>query len=121
MSNPLSIHDLQVELRNFAKERDWEQFHTPKNLAMALIVEVAELLEHYQWLTPEESHNLDEKKLRQVDEELGDIQIYLVRMADLLGIDILDAATRKLEKNRRKYPAEKVRGSARKYTEYTDE
>lgn len=118
MSNQLSLHDLQIELRNFARERDWEQFHTPKNLAMALIVEAAELLEHFQWLTPEESQNLDGKQLQQVDEELGDIQIYLIRLADLLGIDILDAATRKLETNTKKYPAEKVKGSSKKYTEY---
>ncbi len=105
------------KLGQFAKERDWEQFHSPKNLSMALAVEVAELLEHFQWLTEEQSRKLDPKTLAKVKEEIGDTQIYLARLADQLGIDPLDAANEKLIKNAVKYPIEKAKGSAKKYTE----
>lgn len=104
-------------MREFAAERDWDQFHSPKNLAMALSVEVSELLEHFQWLTGEQSSALPPEKLQQVREEIGDVLIYLTRLADKLGIDILDAAFMKTEKNRVKYAADKVKGSAKKYTE----
>lgn len=112
-----SLETLAIELRNFATERDWDQFHSPKNLVMALSVEVSELTEHFQWLTEEQSSALPPKKLQQVREEIGDVLIYLTRLADKLGVDMLEAAAKKLEVNRAKYPADKVRGSAKKYTE----
>ena len=115
-SDPL--HQLAEHLRRFAAERDWEQFHSPKNLAMALSVEVAEIAEHFQWLTEEQSRELDDAKCCEVSEELADTLIYLVRLADQLGIDLLGAAERKLAINEAKYPAEKVRGSPKKYSEY---
>lgn len=102
-----SLEALRDELRQFARARDWEQFHTPKNLAMALIVEAAELVEQFQWLTPEQSVNLDAEKHEAVRQECADILIYLTRFADMLGIDLLDAAKDKLVINAKKYPAAK--------------
>ena len=113
-----SLQHLAEHLRQFAAERDWEQFHSPKNLAMALSVEVAEIVEHFQWLTEEQSHELDAAKREEVEHELADALIYLVRLADQLGLDLPDAAERKLALNESKYPAERVRGSAKKYSEY---
>jgi len=115
-----SIESLRDILREFARERDWDQFHTPKNLSMALIAEAAELVEHFQWVDGETSHLLEDKVRPSVEEEIADIFIYLVRIADKLGIDLYRAAGRKIEINARKYPADKVRGSARKYTEYEE-
>ncbi len=115
-----SIEVLRDRLRAFAKERDWDQFHTPKNLSMALIAEAAELVEHFQWVDGAKSHQLEERVRPSVEEELADIFIYLVRISDKLGIDLYRAAERKITINARKYPADKVRGSARKYTEYED-
>ncbi len=109
-----TLDELRQRLRQFARERDWEQFHSPKNLSMALIVEAAELVEHFQWLTEEQSRKLPEKTLREVEQEMADVFIYLNRMADLLGIDLLDAACRKIELNAKKYPAHEVRGKADK-------
>jgi dCTP diphosphatase len=114
------FQSLTAELRAFASERDWDQFHSPKNLAMALIVEAGELVEPFQWLTEEQSRNLTPEKLRQVSEELADVQIYLIRLADRLGIDLALATREKILRNRHKYPAAKVRGKARKYDEYTE-
>lgn len=118
MGQETSISDIAKELAEFADERDWDQFHTPKNLAMALSVEASELVEIYQWLTAEESTNLSDRKTQAVREELGDIFIYLIRFADLTGIDLLKAASEKLAVNRGKYPSDKVKGKAHKYTEY---
>ena len=118
--NITSIEALRDRLREFAAERDWDQFHTPKNLSMALIAEAAELVEHFQWVEGEKSHLLEEKMRPSVEEELADIFIYLVRISDKLGIDLYVAAERKIAINARKYPADKVRGSARKYTEYEE-
>jgi len=109
-----TLEDLRQHLREFARERDWEQFHSPKNLSMALIVEAAELVEHFQWLTQEQSRKLPEKTLHEVEHEMADVFIYLNRMADLLGIDLLDAAKRKMALNAKKYPAQEVRGKADK-------
>ena len=109
-----NLDDLKKRLREFARERDWEQFHSPKNISMALIVEAAELVEHFQWLTQAQSKNLPEKTLHEVEQEMADVFIYLTRMADLLGIDLLDAARRKIEVNARKYPAQEVKGKADK-------
>lgn len=112
-----TLTNLRDQLRVFAREREWEPFHTPKNLAMALIVEAAELVEHFQWLTPEQSARLEAKTREEVEQELADIQIYLTRLADVLGIDLMDAAFRKLQLNAQKYPVEKARGRATKYKE----
>jgi NTP pyrophosphatase (non-canonical NTP hydrolase) len=110
------LENLTAALRRFAAERDWEQFHTPKNLVMALVGEVGELVEHFQWLTPEESAEVmkDDSRAGLVAEELADVFIYLTRLADILGVDLLDAACTKLEANARRYPADRVRGSADK-------
>jgi len=110
------IEDLTAALRQFADERDWAQFHTPKNLVMALVGEVGELIEHFQWLTPEESAEVmqDETSARRIAEELADVLIYLVRLADVVGVDLLSAADTKLEANAKRYPADQVRGSADK-------
>ena len=112
---------IKSRLRTFVSDRDWDQFHSPKNLAMALSVEVAELVEHFQWLTEESSQNLKADKLDEVADEIADVQLYLIRLADKLEVDILKAVEQKMEKNEAKYPADKVRGSSKKYTEYTDE
>jgi dCTP diphosphatase len=116
---PESLQHLAEQLRRFAAERDWEQFHSPKNLAMALSVEVAEIVEHFQWLSEAQSRDLGAAKRSEVEQELADALIYLVRLADQLGVDLLQAAGRKLAVNEARYPAEQVRGSARKYSEYT--
>jgi NTP pyrophosphatase (non-canonical NTP hydrolase) len=115
MSN---LAGLAQQLREFAEARDWDQFHAPKNLAMALAVEAAELLEHFQWLTEEQSRQLEPAALAEVRLEAADVFIYLVRLADKLGIDLVQAAHEKLRLNEQKYPVERVRGDARKYTEY---
>ena len=112
-----ALQALQKALREFARERDWEQFHTPKNLAIALSVEAAELLEHFQWLTDEQSRTLDDAKRTAVGEELADVLLYLLQLADKLDIDPLQAAERKLRLNAEKYPAERARGRSDKYTE----
>ncbi len=112
------LDELRMRIRQFAEERDWRRYHSPKNLSMALIAEAAELVEHFQWLSEEQSSNLDEQKLEEVRQELADIQIYLITIADKLEVDLLDAVSRKLEINAKKYPAEKVRGQTKKYTEY---
>jgi len=118
MSDPSDLLMLRDKLRAFAKARDWDQFHSPKNLSMALMVEVAELMEHFQWLTEAQSGNLSAESKTVVAEELADILLYLVRLADKLEVDLPEAALHKLEKNAAKYPAEQVRGSAKKYSEY---
>ena len=112
------LTQLKQRLRDFAKARDWDQFHSPKNLSMALIAEAAELVEHFQWLTEKQSNELTSDKLLEVEQEIADIQIYLIRIADKLGINVLDAVQKKIVLNETKYPADKVRGSSRKYTEY---
>jgi dCTP diphosphatase len=112
-----SLDELRSRIREFAFARQWENYHTPKNLAMALIVEAAELVERFQWLSPEESAKLDPERLEQVRQEIADVLIYLTRLADLLDIDLLKAATDKLEINARKYPVEQARGNASKYNE----
>ena len=111
------LRQLTEEVNLFVEERDWGLFQTPKNLSMALIVEAAELVEHFQWMQPEESDSLTNEKKRNVAEELADILIYTVRLADRIGIDLEQSAKDKLTKNRRKYPVDKARGKATKYTE----
>lgn len=118
MSATDPLENLRQQLAEFARERDWDQFHAPKNLVMALSVEVAELVEHFQWTTPEESRTLDAKKRPRVEEELADILLYLVRIADKLDVDLWEAARRKIAINAQKYPADRVRGKSLKYDEY---
>jgi len=113
-----TLAELREHLRRFAQARDWDQFHSPKNLAMALIAEAAELVEHFQWLTEAQSAELSADKKAEVAEELADVLVYLVRIADKLDIDLLAAASAKMAHNEAKYPAEHVKGSAKKYTEY---
>lgn len=105
-----SLEDLAATLKHFADERDWEQFHSPKNLAMALSVEVAELAEHFQWLTQQQSLQLTPGKKLEVAEELADVLIYLVRLADRLDIDLLSEADKKVQLNARKYPVDQSKG-----------
>lgn len=112
-----SIEALQEAMREFALAREWDQFHTPKNLATALSVEAAELLEHFQWLTDAQSQALDESKRAAVAEEVADVLLYLIRFADKLGIDPIEAAWKKLEVNASKYPVDLARGNIKKYTE----
>jgi dCTP diphosphatase len=115
------LNQLQAYLRQFAKDRDWDQFHSPKNLSMALSVEVSELLENFQWLTEEQSYTLDQQQRAAVADEIADVQMYLARLADKLDINIGEAIEQKINKNEAKYPAEKVKGSSKKYTEYVKE
>lgn len=112
-----ALVNLRTALRRFADEREWEQFHSPKNLAMALSVEAAELLEHFQWLTEERSRRMQPRELDKIREEMADVLLYLVRLADKLGIDLAMAAFAKMKLNAKKYPVHKARGSSRKYTE----
>jgi dCTP diphosphatase len=114
-SDPLE--KLRDELRRFAADREWDQFHTPKNLAIALSVEAAELLEHFQWLTPEESQHLTTERVEGVRLEMADILLYLVRLADRLGVDLAASAFDKIAINAKKYPVALAKGSAKKYTE----
>ncbi len=113
-----SIEQLRQQLAEFAIQRDWEQFHSPKNLAMALIGEAAEVIEHFQWLTPEQSQDLSPEKCKAVSYELADVFIYLIRMADKLNIDLITAAQEKMRINEQRYPVDKVKGDARRANEY---
>jgi len=108
---------LREELRLFARERDWEQFHSPKNLASALAVEAGELLEPFQWLTEEQSHSLPDAQAEAVRKELADVLIYLVRLADTLNVDLMKAVREKIVENASRYPIDKAKGSAKKYTD----
>jgi NTP pyrophosphatase (non-canonical NTP hydrolase) len=112
------LEELRARVRVFVAERDWERFHSPKNLAMALSVEASELVELFQWLTEEESAALDPARRARVADELANVLWFLVRLSDRLDIDLLEAAERKLAANAAKYPADRVRGRAKKYNEY---
>jgi dCTP diphosphatase len=115
--DPHGLSQLRDALREFAAERDWDKFHSPKNLAAALSVEAAELLERFQWLTEDESRNLPPAELAKVREEMADVLNYLVRLADKLDVNLLEAASDKLKLNAQKYPVDKARGHAKKYSE----
>jgi NTP pyrophosphatase (non-canonical NTP hydrolase) len=112
-----SLRDLARQLDQFATERDWQQFHSPKNLASALVVEAGELLEHFQWMTEEQSRELAPERRDAVGAEIADVLLYLIRLATVLGIDPVAAAQAKLKLNALKYPVERARGSSRKYDE----
>jgi dCTP diphosphatase len=114
MSDFINLRDA---LRAFAAQRDWDQFHSPKNLAVALSVEAAELLQNFQWLTDEQSTTLSSEVAARVREEMADVLLYLIRLADKLDVNLLEAAESKIELNALRYPIEKARGSSRKYTE----
>jgi len=119
---PIStLQELADEVRAFGRERDWHVYHTPKNLAAALVVEAAELLEPFQWLSPEESQSLSPHKREAVRQEMADVLIYLVSLANVLEVDLLQAAEDKLAINARKYPVDKARGNAAKYNELHDD
>jgi dCTP diphosphatase len=109
---------LRDKARKFAADRDWDQYHSPKNLSMALSGEVAELLELFQWLTEDQSRNLSAEQQKEAAHEIADVQIYLIRLADKLGVDINQAVEEKMAINEIRYPADKVKGSARKYMAY---
>jgi dCTP diphosphatase len=113
-----AFRELRDALRDFAAERDWEPFHSPRNLATALAVEAAELLEPFQWLTDEQSRDLMPATRAAVEDELADVLLYLVRLADKLDVDLVQAAHAKIAKNAVKYPVEKSRGTSRKYTDF---
>ena len=111
------LAELRDALRRFAAERDWDQFHSPKNLASALVVEAGELLERFQWLSEEQSRALSAKDKEKVAEEMADVFVYLIRLADKLDLDLLEVARDKIARNAQKYPVEKSRGNAKKYTD----
>lgn len=112
------LQQLMLALRKFAQQRDWEQFHSPKNLSMALSVEASELLEHFQWMSEQGSYALADAKHQLVSHEVADIFIYLLRICDQLNIDLLEVTKQKMTINEQKYPIDKVKGSSKKYTEY---
>ena len=112
------LAELQDAVEAFVAERDWAQFHTPKNLAMSVAIEAAEIMEHFQWCTAEESRAIAADKRAMVANEIGDVLIYLVRLARVLDIDLVDAATEKLAQNREKYPVDKAKGRATKYVDF---
>lgn len=114
----MNLEEITEKIRHFRDERDWAQFHNPKDLAMALSIEASELMEHFLWKTPAELSARVEEKRAEIEDEIADVAIYLVELADLLGIDLFNAMQRKMEKNALKYPAEMVRGSSKKYSEY---
>ena len=116
----MNIELIQKQLSEFAQDRDWEQFHTPKNLTMALSVEASELVEVFQWLTPEQSNNLTDKQMTSVEEEVADVAIYLLRLCDILDIDVESSVMDKIKVNSDKYPVNLSKGNAKKYTAFED-
>jgi dCTP diphosphatase len=112
------LNELLIEIRKFNRERDWDQYHSPKNLATSILIEAAELAEVFQWLTEEESWKPGSKALKDAEEEVADVFIYLLNLADKLGIDPIEASRGKMLKNAEKYPAETARGSRLKYNEF---
>ncbi len=113
-----SLADLTLKLKDFAVRRDWEQFHSPKNLAMAISGEAGELLEHFQWLTQQQSRQIEAEKKLEVAYEMADILIYLLRLSEQLDIDLVTAAYEKMAINEQRYPADKVKGDSRRADEY---
>ena len=115
-----SLVELRQKIDTFVNERDWAQFHSPKNLAMAMIVEAAELVEHFQWDTIQESYDLSAEKRQEVAHEIADTFVYLLRLAEVIGIDLIQAANDKIALNAIKYPVDKAKGSNAKYTVYQE-
>jgi NTP pyrophosphatase (non-canonical NTP hydrolase) len=118
MPNTIDITELQEKLRQFANERDWNQYHSPKNLAMALSVEASELLEIFQWLNEAQSAQPNAEQQQNIRHEMADVFLYLLRMADILNIDLANAVQEKMALNAQRYPAHLAKGSAKKYTDY---
>lgn len=114
----ITLHELKERMASFVRERDWEKFHNPKNLSMSISIEAAELMEHFQWLTEAQTKQLEPDDLQEIGEELADIVLYSLSMANSLQIDLAETVLAKMSKNERKYPKEKVRGKAHKYTYY---
>lgn len=114
------LGELRELVRQFVAERDWDKFHTPKNLATALSIEASELLEPFQWLVSGDKTELDDVKLTAIRHEMADVLVYLVRLADKMDVDLFQAVLEKMALNRVKYPADKVRGDSRKYSDYKD-
>ena len=116
----MQLKEISEKIRAFRDARDWAQFHNPKDMAIAISIEASELLEHFLWKSPEElDHRITERR-EQIEEEIADISIYLTELADNLGIDLLAAMEKKIDKNAIKYPAERVKGSSKKYDEYEE-
>jgi dCTP diphosphatase len=113
-----NLDELRAKVNAFVRERDWDQFHSPKNLAMAMIVEAAEVVEHFQWDTLDESKQMSEERRTEIGHELADTFVYLLRLAEVTGVDLIAAAHQKIALNAIKYPVEKSKGSNAKYTEY---
>ncbi|HKL49373.1 MAG TPA: nucleotide pyrophosphohydrolase [Desulfuromonadales bacterium] len=113
-----TLQQLKDRMDRFVKERDWEQFHSPKNLSMSIAIEAAELMEHFQWLTVEQSKQLESDERSEIGEELADIVIYALSLSNVLGLDLSQTIVDKMEKNIRKYPRDRVRGKSHKYTYY---
>lgn len=111
------INEITGKIKHFRDERDWLQFHDPKNMAVSIMLEASELLEHFQWKTKAEVDAYIEKSRESVQEEIADISMYLFELADNLGIDLIDAMDKKLKKNAAKYPVAKAKGSHKKYTQ----
>lgn len=112
-----SLRDLAVQLERFAQEREWQPFHSPKNLASALVVEAGELLEHFQWLTENQSREVSPEKRDAIGAEIADVLLYLIQLSSSLGIDPIAAAQEKMRANALKYPVDKARGNSKKYDE----
>ena len=119
-SSPMELKDIAAKIREFRDERDWAQFHNPKDMAIAISIEASELLEHFLWKNPEEVENRIEAKRGEIESEIADIGIYLTELADNLGIDLLAAMEKKIAVNAAKYPAKQVKGSSKKYSEYPE-
>jgi dCTP diphosphatase len=118
MATMTELEEIRHLIRDFRDARDWMQFHNPKNLACSISIEANELLEHFQWCTSKQSLSVARKKKSEIAHEIADVAIYLIELADNLGIDLAEAICEKLAHNSEKYPADKVRGSSKKYTEY---
>jgi NTP pyrophosphatase (non-canonical NTP hydrolase) len=114
----MNLEEITEKIRAFRDERDWAQFHNPKDMAMAISIEASELMEHFLWKTPEEVAARVAEKREEIEDEIADVAVYLVELADNLGIDLFKAMERKMEKNAAKYPAALVKGSSKKYNEY---
>jgi len=112
------LEQLEKQFEDFVRDRDWEQFHSPKNVAMALSVEASEIVEIFQWMNGEDSYNLDDDKIKRLKEEIGDVFLYLQLLAAKYDIDMIEVAEKKLTKNKEKYPVNKAKGSSKKYTEF---
>jgi dCTP diphosphatase len=116
----MDLEVISAKIRAFRDERDWAQFHNPKDMAIAISIEASELLEHFLWKSPEELNDRISEKREEIEEEIADIGIYLTELADNLEIDLLAAMEKKIEKNALKYPAQRVKGSSKKYNEYSE-